>query len=162
MGLLGATLLGLIVIGAIGALYRYWKREQRLQLTGHTVRCPLHEAEARVAVRTDPAAQSCRQYLGVTTCSLLSGVAIGLPERIGYLADSPPYQVRFDPPSAHAVHETRVDCPQHCVFVLNETAVTNARPPVECTSGVSDAFDLARQVTPNSQIVRLASYYGPG
>lgn len=160
MGLLGATLLSLTVVGAIGAFFWYWRREQRVQITERAVRCPVHEIQARVSVRTDPSAQSCRQYLGVTTCSLLSDSAVGLPERTGYLSDVPMYEVRFDPPSSHAVYERKVDCPQHCVFVLNETAVTHTGPPMECTSGTSDAFDLARQATRSPQITRLLTYYG--
>jgi hypothetical protein len=46
------------------------------------------------------------------------------------------------------------------VFVLNETAVSAALPPVACSSGVSDSIELVRQTTRNPRISRLLSYHG--
>jgi hypothetical protein len=40
-------------------------REQRLVDTHHGVRCPQYDSQAHVTVRTDPDAQSCRQFLRV-------------------------------------------------------------------------------------------------
>ncbi len=160
MGGIGLTLLGLTLIGVIGALLWQRHREQRLVDTHHGVRCPRDDSQAQVTVRTDPGAQSCRQYLRVTTCSLLSNPAVALPERIAYLSDSPPFNVRLEPARSHPVHATEVACPQHCVFVLNATAVSAARPPVACTSGVSDSIELARQTMRNPRISQLLSYYG--
>jgi hypothetical protein len=46
------------------------------------------------------------------------------------------------------------------VFVLNETAVSAALPPVACSSGISDSVGLARQTIRNPRISRLLCYYG--
>jgi hypothetical protein len=113
-----------------------------------------------VSVRTDPEAQSCRQYLRVTTCSLLSNAAVALPERIAYLSDSPSYRVQLEPARSYPVHTTEVSCPQDCVFLLNEAAVATALPPVTCTSGMSDSIDLVRQTIRNPRMSRLLCYYG--
>lgn len=160
MGGIGLTLLGLTLIGTIGALWWRRHRKQRLVDTHHGVRCPRHDSQAHVTVRTDAGAQSCRQYLHVTTCSLLSDAAVALPERTAYFPDFPPYKVRLEPARSHPVHATAVSCPQDCVFVLNETAVCAAGPPVACTSGVSDSIELVRQTVSNPRISRLLCYYG--
>ena len=160
MGGIGLTLLGLTLIGAIGALLWRRHREQRLVDTHHGVRCPRYETQAQVTVRTDPGAQSCRQYLRATTCSLLPDATVALPERIAYFPDFPPYKVRSGPARSHPVHATEVSCPQHCVLVLNQAAVCSAVPPVACTSGVSDSIDLVRQTIRNPRISRLLCYYG--
>jgi hypothetical protein len=160
MGGVGLTLLGLTLIGTIGVLWWRRHRKQRLVDTHHGVRCPRHDSQAHVTVRTDPGAQSCRQYLRVTTCSLLSDAAVAVPERIAYFPDFPPYKVRLEPARPHPVHATEVSCPQDCVFVLNETAVCATLPPVACTSGVGDSIELVRQTIRNPRISRLLCYYG--
>jgi hypothetical protein len=160
MGAFGLALLGLTLIGAIGALVWWRHREQRLVDTRHRVRCPRNDSQAHVSVRTDPQAPSCRQYLRVTTCSLLSNAAVALPERIAYLPDSPSYRVQLEPARSHPVYTTEVACPQDCVFVLNEATVATALPPVTCTSGMSDSIDLIRQTMRNPRMSRLLCYYG--
>ncbi len=160
MGGIGLTLLGLAIIGAIGALWWRRHREQRLVDTHHGVRCPRDDSQAHVTVRTDPHGQSCRQYLRVTTCSLLSDAAVAPPERVAYLPDFPPYTMWVEPARSHPVHATEVSCPQPCVFVLNETAVSAALPRVVCTSGVNDSVELARQTGDNPRLSRLLFYYG--
>ncbi len=153
---LPATIAAGIVIG-IGILLRRRYRE-RLRITNHDIRCPRHDCRAEIAVHTDPRAQSCRQYVEVASCSLLSGVAIALPERTAYLWDGPPWRVCLDPARSSPVYATEVSCPQPCVFVLNAAAVSTAPRAVSCTSGVSDAIGLAQQAVENPRILRLVWY----
>jgi LPXTG-motif cell wall-anchored protein len=155
----GLTLLGIALVGGIGALARRRRRERRLHITDHDVRCPLHDCQAQVAVRTDPRAQSCQQYVDVTTCSLLSDAAIALPERTAHLADFPPYPLRLDVAPSYPVYASEVRCPQHCVIVLNEAAVAVASQPVEDTSGADHAIELAARAVRNPRIARLLWYY---
>jgi hypothetical protein len=154
----GLTLLGMTLIGGIGTLLWQRHRKQRLPTTHHSVRCPLHDGQAEVAVRTDLGAQSCRQFVGVTTCSLLSDAAVALPERTAYLSDFPPHKVRLEAARSHPVYAAEVSCPQHCVLVLNQAAVSVAPRPVECTSGA--AMELATQTVGNPRIIRLLWYFG--
>src|SRR5512145_2562262 len=105
---IGLTLLGMaFIVGAGAPLWRRHRR-QRLQITHHHVRCPLRDCPANVAVRTDPGAQSCRQFVGVTSCSLLSDVAVALPGRTAYLWDVPPFSVRLDPARSYPVRTAEV------------------------------------------------------
>jgi hypothetical protein len=157
----GLLLLGMTLIGGIGFLLRQRRRGQRLQVSHHKMRCPLHDCPADVAVLTDPGARSPRQFVGVTTCSLLSDAAVALPERIAYLSDSPPYKVRLEAARSYPVYAAEVSCPQHCVSALNESAVFGARRPVTCTSGASDAIDLVAQAVRNPRISRLLWYASP-
>jgi hypothetical protein len=147
------------LVGIIGILVWQRHRGQRLQLIPRRVRCPIHGDQADLAVQTDPGAPSCRQYVEVVSCSLLSDVAIALPERTAYLAD-PPLQVRLDPARSFPVYGAKVACPQPCVFALNATAVSGEYRAVTCTSGTSDAIELARQTVGNPRILRLLWYSG--
>lgn len=157
----GLTLLGMTLIGAIGTLVWRRHREQRLQVTHQNVRCPLHDCQANVAVRTDPQARSRQQFVGVTACSLLSDAAgVALPERTAYLSDFPPCKVRLEAARPYPVYAAEVSCPQHCVLVLNEGSESVVSQPVECVSGVSDAVELAAQTVRNPRISRLLWYYG--
>ena len=142
---IGLILLGVVLVAGVVTL-RWRYRRQRLPIVSRNVLCPRHDGRAEVTVRTDPDARSRRQYVDVVACSLLSDVAVGLPERRGYLPDSPPCEVLLEAASAHAVHTTGVSCAQPCVFVLNEASPSVMPRPVMCASGVSDAIDLMRQV----------------
>lgn len=152
--------LGLLVIlaGALGVLLWRWRREQRVQITRHRMRCPIHGDTADVAVATDPARPACRQYLAVTSCSLRPDAVIGLAERVGYLWDGPPCRVRLEPARSTPLYTGEVDCSQDCVFVLNATAVSGSFSPVECRSGASDAIGLAEQALGPSRTSRLLWY----
>ena len=143
---LGLALLGMTLIGGVGV--RRWQRhrKQQLPLTSQDVRCPLHDCQAEVTVRTDPRAHSCRRYVDVTACSLLSDAAVALPEHTAYLPDSPPYRVRLEAARSYPVYSTEISCPQSCVFVLNAAEPSIAPQPLKCTSGVADGIDLMRQV----------------
>lgn len=155
----GLTLLGMAIIAAIGTLVWRRHRGQRLQVTHHNVRCPSHDCQANVAVRTDPEARSRQQFVSVTACSLLSDAGGALPERTAYLSDFPPYKVRLETARSYPVYAAEVSCPQHCVVVLNEGSVSVVSQPVECTSGISDAVELAAQTVRNPRISRLLWYY---
>ena len=136
---------------------RWWPWRRRLEITHQSVRCPLHDCQAQVTVRTDPTDRSRRPYVSVTGCSLLSDAAITLPERTAYLWDGPPYEVRMDVASSHPVYGAEPSCPQHCVFALNE-AEASAGPqpqPVLSPSVSNDAIELSRQVVRNPRISRL-------
>lgn len=153
----GLALLGMTLLGGIGALSWQRRRRQRLPVTSQSVRCPLHDCQARVTVRTDPGAHADRQYLEITACSLLSDAAIGLPEHSTYLPDGPPFKVRLEAASAYPVYAD-VSCAQPCVFVLNEAAPSVAPRPLECTSGASDGIDLVRQAVRKPTASQLLWY----
>ena len=153
---IGLILLATLVVGIGILLHQRYRR--RLRITNHDIRCPLDDRRAEIAVHTDPRAQSCRQYVDVASCSLLSGVAIALPERTTYLWDGPPWRVCVDPARSFPVYATEVSCRQPCVFVLNAAAVFSAPGALTCASGVSDAIGLAHQAIDNPRISRLLWY----
>ena len=158
MNAIGLVLLGALA-GSLGLLLWRRNRRQRLPVTHHRLRCPIHGDPADVTVATDPEAPSSRQYAEVTNCSLQPRVAFGLPERVGYLWDGPPCKVRLEPASSEPVYTNVPTCRRECVFVLNVTATSGApTPPLDCTSGASDAIPLAAQVVGNPRITRLLWY----
>jgi hypothetical protein len=130
---------------------------KRLALTQHTVRCPLEDSTASVTVRTDPDGYPSRRYLDVTGCSLLPSTSFALPARRSYFSDvapAVPYLCEGDPGPHHTVE---VGCSKRCLAVLN--AAEPGAAEVRCTSGVSDALELARQ-TQSPAITRLLWFYG--
>jgi hypothetical protein len=148
-----------LAIGGVG-LY-VWRRrrwEDQLSLTRHRVRCPIYGERADIAVATDPAAPSTRQYVEVRECSLIANAAVGLPERVAYLWDGPPCRVRMEPASTTPVYADRVACPQHCIDVMNATSVSAPAPPLRCSSGASDAISLAEQAQGSTRMSRLLWY----
>jgi hypothetical protein len=156
------NVIGFVVVAALSGLVGLvlWRRHRgrRLRVTHHRLRCPISGDLADVAVATDPAAPSARQYAEVTDCSLHPAVRVDLPERAAYLWDGPPCRVRLDPPRRGAVCASRVPCGQECVFVLNATAVSGTPAPLECRSGTSDAMALATEAVGNPRIARLLWY----
>jgi hypothetical protein len=151
------TLLGVILVAGVATL-RWRYRRQRLPIVSQSVLCPLHDSQADVTVRTDPDARPCRQYVEVVACSLLSDPAVALPERRGYLPDSPPCEVLLEPATAHPVRTTDVSCLQPCVFVLNAASSSGTPQPLTCASGVSDGVDLMWQVDRHASGSRLLWY----
>jgi hypothetical protein len=130
---------------------------KRLELTQHTVRCPLEDCTASLTVRTDPGGFPSRRHRDVTACSLLSSTSFVPPARIRYFADvAPPvsYFCEVDPAPRHS---REVGCPKRCLAVLN-AAESGAAEPVRCTSGVSDSMELVRQ-TQSPAITRLLWFY---
>jgi hypothetical protein len=155
---IGLALLGTTLVAGLGALRWQRHRRQRLPVTSQSVRCPLHDCQADVTVRTDAGARSDRRYVEIAGCSLLADAAIGLPERTAYLPDAPPCKVLLESASPHPVYTTEVACRQSCVFVLNAAAPSVAPKPLECASGTSDGIDLMRQVARDETGSRLLWY----
>jgi hypothetical protein len=118
---------------------------RRLELTQHTVRCPLEECAARVTVRTDPAAYPSRRHRDVVACSLQESASFVPPPRIGYFSDVPPPLGFVCEIERAPCHPSELACSKPCLAVLN-AAEPGAAQTLRCTSGVSDAMELARQV----------------
>jgi hypothetical protein len=130
---------------------------KRLELTQHTVRCPLEGCTASLTVRSDPDGYPSRRHLDVTACSLLPPTSFVQPARSAYFSDVAPavsyvYEVAPAPG-----HPAEVACRKPCLAVLN-AAEPGAGEPVRCTSGVSDALELARQ-TQSPGIMRALWFY---
>jgi len=126
------------------------------ELVQHTIRCPLGECAATVAVRTDPGGYPSRRHLDVTACSLRPPTAWVPPVRRAYFTDlamSYICDVVADP-----CHPQEVACVKPCLRVLN-AAEPGAAEPVRCTSGVSDGLELARQ-TLSPTAMRPLWFYG--
>ena len=121
------------------------RRRSPLLVTRQSVLCPKHECQADLDVHTDPRARSGHQYAEVARCSLVSDVAITLPERAGYLSDGPPLRVLLEPARSLPVHATGVSCSQPCLVALNAAALPGARERLLCATGMNDAMELARQ-----------------
>ena len=154
------VLLGLGLALGIGAVLWRRRRDGCLEVTAHDVLCPMHQVRAHVAVTTNPDAPSSHRYARVKRCSLHSDMALGLPERTAYLPEVPMYKVRLEPAPSGAVYTADVACSEDCLFVLNHTAGAGPIQPVECTSGVCDAIDLARQATGSPRTAQLLGYFG--
>jgi hypothetical protein len=152
------TLLVMLVGSAAFLLWRRWRWRTTLETTRHTGRCPIHGDTAAIVVTTDPAARTREQYLGVTSCSLISDAATALPERVAYLWDGPPCKVRMEPARFVPIYALNVACRQPCIDVLNMTASEGAPQPVRCTSGASDALSLAEQADGRGRMTRLLWY----
>ena len=160
MGGVGLTLRGISFVERIGKLFRWRPRAQRLPIVARDVRCPVHDCQAAVTVRTDPDAPSREQYVDVVGCSLMSDAAFGLPEHRAYLPDAPTCSVLLETATTHPIYATGVSCRQACRFVLNVSALSVAPPPLACASGVSDAIELMRQADPRGTDSRLLWYSG--
>jgi hypothetical protein len=129
---------------------------KRLALTQHTVRCPIEDRTASLTVRTDPGGYPSRRHLDVAACSLLPSTSFVPLSRSGYFSDvAPPMRYLCEPDPAPR-HSSKVACPRRCLAVLN--AAEPGAEPVRCTSGVSDALDLARQ-TQSPAMRRVLWFY---
>jgi hypothetical protein len=129
----------------------------RLELTNHTVRCPLNDCAASLTVRTCPGGYPSRRHLDVAACSLLPSTSFVPPARIRYFSDvgpPVPYLCEADPAPCHSLE---VSCPKPCLAALN-AAEPGAAEPVRCTSGVSDGMELVRQ-TQSPAITQLLWFY---
>ena len=157
---IGLILLGVILGAILSTLSWRRYRRQRLPLVSRNVRCPLHDCQAEVTVRTDPDAHPRQRYAEVVACSLLSDAAVALPERRAYLPDSPPCEIVLEAVRAYPIHAAEVSCRQPCVFVLNAAAASVTPQPLACASGVSDGFDLMRQADRLATGCQLLWYSG--
>ena len=110
----GLTLLGVTLVARVEKLLKWRLRARSLPIVARDVRCPLHDCQAEVTVRTDPDAPSRDQYVDVVGCSLLSDAAIGLPARRAYLPDTPPCEVVVETARSYPVYATEVSCRQPC------------------------------------------------
>jgi hypothetical protein len=117
---------------------------KRQVLTQQTVRCPLEDRTASVTVRTDLGGPPSRRYRGVTACSLLAPTCFVAPARIAYFSDVAPPVPHLCGSDAASRHALGVACPKRCLAILNAAAV-GPTAAVDCTSGVSDSLELARQ-----------------
>lgn len=158
----GLIVVALVLFGGLAVWSWHGRRVRKLPVTEHTVLCPLHETTAQVGVRTDASAQPCQQYVVVAACSLHADAAVRQPERLAYLRDPdfPLVSLRTAPAVVNPEPSAEVACRQDCVFVLNQTSVFTSRPPVQCTSSISDAIELERQVSDTPRMGRLLSYFG--
>lgn len=138
------VLIGIVLLGAIGAVFFRRRRERRLTLTPQTVRCPVHGDPATLAVRTLPIAHPGRRYVDVTACSLLPATSFVPPTRTAYFPDAFPCEPYVSEVSQAPRHSAEVTCPKHCLHVLN-AADRVVGAPIHCTSGTSDSLELARQ-----------------
>jgi hypothetical protein len=116
-----------------------------LTLTQHSVRCPLEDRAARVTVRTHAEGAPSGRHVDVTECSLRPTPGFALPARRGYFSDVAPPLSYLCAPDPAPRHVRALACAGRCLAVLN-AAEPGAAEPVRCTSGVSDALELARQV----------------
>jgi hypothetical protein len=124
-----------------------------MELTQHTMRCPLEERCATVTVRTDPDGYPSSRHLDVTDCSLRPSTSFVPPTRRAYLPDAMPpvsYVREADPTPYHSL---TVECAKPCLAVLN-AAEPGAAEPVRCTSGVVDGLELVRK-TQSPPIARV-------
>jgi len=130
---------------------------KRLELTQHTMRCPIYDCAASLTVRTDPKGYPSRRHVDVTACSLLPSTPFLLPARRAYFPDMEPPVPYVCAVNRAPLHSTEVACPKRCLPVMN-AAEGGAAEPVRCTSGVSDALELARQ-TQSPALTRLLWFY---
>lgn len=127
------------------------------ELTQHTVRCPLEERYATVAVWTDPDGAPSRRHLDVTACSVRPSTSCIPPARRAYFTDLTPLVSFVCDVAATPRHSTGVVCAKPCLRVLN--AAEPGAESVRCTSGVCDGVELIRQTT-NPTVSRLLWLHG--
>ena len=131
----------------------------RLQITHHTVCCPLEGGTAELGVRSAPGAAPSRRHRDVVACSLRPSTAFVPPSRNSYFADiAPPMSYHYEA-GGTPCHAGNVPCGRHCLAVLNAAEAGAAEPP-RCTSGVNDALELARLTQTPSMMRLLWSYSG--
>lgn len=118
---------------------------ERPALTQHTLRCPKYDCGADLTVRTNSGARPSRRHLDVVSCSLLPSASFPPPTRTAYFAGMDPAVPYLSGIDGTPFHSAEVACSKPCLPVLN-AAECGAAEPVRCTSGISDAMELARQV----------------
>ena len=150
----------IVILGAMATLLLLLRRrrQQRLTLTQHTVRCPVNDCGAVVAVQTDFVAAPSRRHADVIACSLLPPTSFVPPTRKAYFSDMAPPEPYLDDVGQAPRHSAEFACPRHCLFVLNAAESGARAEPIRCTSGTSDALELARQ-TQSPAITRLMWFH---
>lgn len=153
-----SLLITIFVVGAVATLLLRRRRERRLTLTQHSVRCPVNDCAAILAVHSDSAASPSRRHVDVIGCSLLPPTSFVPPPRKAYFSDMAPPESYLDDVGQAPWHSAEVACSKPCLFVLNAAESGARREPLRCTSGVSDAPELARQ-TQSPAITRLMLFH---
>ena len=138
------SLIGIVLLGGIGAVFFHRRRERRLTLEPQAVRCPVHDEQATLAVRADTLGHPGHRYVDVTACSLHPATSFVPPLRTAYSPDGLPSEPYVYEVGRAPRHCSEVACSKGCLHVLNaaERAVTQ---PIGCTSGTTDGLELARQ-----------------
>jgi hypothetical protein len=144
----------IIVAAGVAAWLVMRRRERRHIVVQETLRCPLHDCRATVAVRTDPQAHAGRRYLAVADCSLHSPVRHAVPARTAYFPDlAQSYLCDVcEPPRLGE----GVPCAKPCLIALN--AAETGPQFLEPLRG--DAWELGRRTQP-AGITRALWLNGP-
>ena len=138
------VLIGIVFIGALGAVFFRRRREGRFTLTAQAVRCPVNDDPATLVVRTLSIAHPGRRYRDVTACSLLPATSFVLPARTAYFPDGFPCEPYVSEVGQAPRYCEEVACPKGCLHVLN-AADRVVGAPILCASGTIDSLELARQ-----------------
>jgi hypothetical protein len=131
-----------------------------LEITHHTVRCPLGDSTADLSVSTAPGAAPSGRHRDVTACSLWPSTSFMPSLRRGYFADVAPPVSYLDEVGAEPCHAMQPACAKRCLAVLNAAEAGVTEPP-RCTSGINDALELAR-LTQTPAMMRLLWFYSGG
>lgn len=135
------SLMGILLMGGVGALLWQRHRTRWLVLTRHSVRCPLYDCQATMVVRTNPLAQPRRQHVDVATCSLHPETLVSLPEKMVYVTDSSYDRPYPQEPGRYPRYTLGVPCRKNCLAILNTAAASCAIQPVRCTSEAKSGPD---------------------
>ena len=130
-----------------------------LELTHHTVCCPVGNCTASLTVRTDPGRAPSGRHREVIACSLQPATPFRSPARAVHFPDVAPPVSYLDEVGAAPCHPREIACAKHCLAVLN-AAEAGATEPLRCTSGVNDALELARKTQTPGMMRLLWSYSG--
>jgi hypothetical protein len=144
----------IIVAAGVAAWLVVRRRERRHIVVQETLRCPLHDCRATVAVRTDPHAHAGRRYLAVAGCSLHPPMRQAAPARAAYFPDlAQSYLCDVcEPPRLGE----GVPCAKPCLVALN--AAETGPQFLEPLRG--DASELGRRTQP-AGITRALWLSGP-
>ena len=130
---------------------------KRLALTQHTLRCPKEDCTAMVTARTNETGSPARRHVDIASCSLLAPPSFAAPETWGYFSDAAPLLAYRRTADRGPQHSSTMTCRKRCLATLN-AAELGAVEPIQCTSGVSDGLELARQ-TQTPAMMRLLWFY---
>jgi hypothetical protein len=143
------SLMGILLMGGVGALLWQRQRARWLVLTRQTVRCPLYDCQATTVVRTNPLVQPGRQHVDVASCSLHPETLVTLPEKMVYVTDSSYDRLYPQALGRYPRSTLGVPCRKNCLAILNMAVDSCAMQPVRCTSEAHSGPDLAQQATHN-------------
>ena len=153
------SLIGILLMGGVGALLWQRRRARWLTLTRHTVRCPLYDGQATIVVRTNPLAQPRRQHVDVASCSLYPEALVTLPDRMVAATDGSYDKQYPQEPGRYPRYTLGVPCRTNCLAILHKAAYSCAIQPVCCTSAAPHGPDLAQQATHNPAMTQALWFY---